>query len=217
MKSLKKNSKWTIGKYLLPVVLNVLLKSLRFNISSNEAIEQLLSSGQNFVVAFWHGKMIAGWYLFNKKNFAALISKSKDGEILAKLLAMWKFEVVRGSSHKGGKESMQILLDLVTNKYSIAITPDGPTGPAKVMKPGAVVISKKTGIPLVLVGIAYKRKWILNSWDKFELPKPFSEVFVKYSEPKFISSDLSYEETDEQIKGIGLELETLNKEVENLC
>lgn len=217
MKSLKKNIMWAIGKIILPTVLTVLLKSLKYRMINGQVVHELVSKNQNYVVAFWHGKMTAGWYLNRKRNFAALISRSNDGEILSNILKKWEIEAVRGSSHKGGKDSLNILLDKIDNNYSIAITPDGPTGPPAVMKPGAVILAKKKNIPLVLMGIAYSKKITLRSWDSFELPKPFSTVYIKYSEPILVDSGLSYDETDKRIKIIGERLTTVNNEVEELC
>ncbi len=68
-------------------------------------------------------------------------------------------------------------------KYSVAITPDGPTGPARVMKAGAVIAAQRASIPLVLLGVAYSKKYIFKSWDKFEVPKFFSNVTLVYSNP----------------------------------
>jgi lysophospholipid acyltransferase (LPLAT)-like uncharacterized protein len=182
-----------------------------------EVLNRLRSKNQNFVIAFWHGKMVIGWYLFRNQNFTALISQSKDGQILTKVLEKWNYNVVRGSSHKGGKESLEILIEKAYMDYSIAITPDGPTGPKNVMKPGAVIIAKKTGIPLILLGAKLKRRIIFNSWDKFQLPKPFSKVYIKFSNPYYIDPDLDYESTNELITEMSKQLNSLNEELERMC
>jgi lysophospholipid acyltransferase (LPLAT)-like uncharacterized protein len=82
------------------------------------------------------------------------------------------------------------------------------------MKPGAVVLAKKTKRPLFLVGVGYGKNFQFNSWDSFELPKPFSSIVIKYSSPVFIDENLSFEETDELIKEYGAKLSELNKEAE---
>jgi lysophospholipid acyltransferase (LPLAT)-like uncharacterized protein len=128
-----------------------------------------------------------------------LISKSKDGNLLSRVLKYWNYEVVRGSSSSGGNVALGILVDFAKNKKSVAITPDGPRGPAHKMKAGAVITAKRSGIPLVLAGIAYKKKKILKSWDKFEVPLFFSRANVILSDEIYVKKDLSYNETSELI------------------
>ena len=82
---------------------------------------------------------------------------------------------------------------------TLAITPDGPRGPVYKMKAGAVITAQKSNVPLVLVGIGIKRKKILKSWDKFEIPAFFSKAKIVYSNPIFFKNDLSYNETSDMI------------------
>lgn len=105
--------------------------------------------------------------------------------------------MVRGSSHIGGKEAMQLMVNEVEQGNSLAITPDGPRGPRHEMKMGAVRVAQRTGVPLILVGIAASKKRELRSWDKFEVPQPFSSVVVKYSEPIVVPKELNGESLDE--------------------
>lgn len=167
---------------------------------------------RNYVLAFWHGTMLAPWYIHRDKNFAALVSKSKDGSLLERVLKPWKYSVIRGSSHTGGSVALGILIDFAKNEKSIAITPDGPRGPAFKMKPGAVVTAKRSGIPLVLVGVGFNRKRELNSWDKFQIPKAFSKVNLIYSDPINIERDLSYEDTSRILEECECKLNELQKE-----
>ncbi|NOX17578.1 MAG: lysophospholipid acyltransferase family protein [Chlorobi bacterium] len=214
MKKVKKTLLDFAGRTLLPFAIDVLFKTVKIRYENKEEFLKFIDAGENVVVAFWHGKMAAGWYSNKGKNFSALASQSKDGEILTGILKRWKYNVVRGSSRRGGKESLENMIELVNKNNSIAITPDGPTGPAKVMKPGAVVLAKKTKRPLFLLGVGYKKKIQFKSWDSFELPKPFSEAVVKYSPAYFIDAELNFEETDKLIKEYGVKLEELNKEAE---
>lgn len=169
----QKNFLRFIGLRLANFVVNVLLKTVRIEIINKKSIEQFEKDKKNFIAAFWHGSMVIGWYLHRNKNFAALVSKSKDGDVLAHILQKWNYKVLRGSSNVGGKEALEIMINLLKQNYSFAITPDGPTGPIYKMKAGAVVSSKKTGVPLVLIGIGCKNKIEFKSWDRFEFPKPF--------------------------------------------
>jgi len=201
-----------IGNYFLLNVVDVLCRTLRITFINKNVIEKLDKDGKNYVLAFWHGSMLIPWYLGRNKNFAALISKSKDGDLLSRILKGWNYEVVRGSSSSGGFVALGIMVDYAKNNYSVAITPDGPKGPIHKLKAGAVITAKKSGLPLVMVGIGHEKKRILKSWDKFEIPKFFSKVKVVYSEPFFVKGNLNYDETSKVIENSEHELNKLHKE-----
>ena len=203
-----------LGHYTLIQIVNILCKSLRINYINKEAIDKLEKNNQNFVFAFWHGSMLLPWYLQRYKNFAGLTSKSQDGDLLAKVLKHWNYNVVRGSSTEGGEVALGILLDYAKNRCSLSITPDGPLGPFRKMKAGAVIAAKKSGLPLILVGVGFKNKRILKSWDKFTVPKLFTKTKVIYSDPIIIDKNLSYEETSKKIEECNKLLNLIQEEAE---
>jgi len=201
-----------IGYYILSGSLTVLCKTLKIKNFNYQTIEDLEKKNMNYVLAFWHGTMLLPWYLHRRKKMVALISKSKDGDLLARLLKNWGYLVVRGSSTSGGDVALGIMIDYAKNNRSIAVTPDGPKGPSRKLKAGAVITAKKSSIPLVLLGTSYKNKKVLNSWDKFEIPKPFSEAMAIYSDPIFIEEEISYEETSRMIEYCEAKLNELQNE-----
>jgi lysophospholipid acyltransferase (LPLAT)-like uncharacterized protein len=215
--SLKKSKQQVLrffGDHFLYHAITLLCKSLKIEKYNYEVIKNLNAKNQNYVLAFWHGTMLLPWYLHGSPNFTALTSKSKDGDLLAKILKKWKYQVVRGSSSTGGDIALGIMVDHARNKYSIAITPDGPRGPRQKFKAGAVVTAKKTKSPLVLAGVAFKRKKILSNWDKFEIPYFFTAAKVVYSDPIYVDSDLSYEETSAVISKCDEELNKLQQQAQ---
>jgi len=203
--------------HFLYYVVTALCKSLKIEKHNYEAIQKLNSKNQNYVLAFWHGTMLLPWYLHGSPDVVALTSKSKDGDILAKILRKWKFNVVRGSSSTGGDVALDTMVDYAKNKSSIAITPDGPRGPRHQFKAGAVVIAKKATIPLILVGIGLKRKQLLSNWDKFEIPIFFTKAVAIYSEPVFVNSNLTYDEISELISDCEKKLNELQTQAQNYC
>ena len=163
------------GKYLLSTLININNSTLRLRIV-NKPIDT-----SNKIFIFWHSKMLIGWWLFKKENCLALVSKSKDGDILTRLLHNWKYNVIRGSSSKGGKDALEQIIGEITDSNSVVITPDGPRGPAREIKNGALIISNRTGYPIIPVKIKYSKKNILKkSWDRFEIPLPFSKCEVSF-------------------------------------
>lgn len=170
---------------MLPLFTNMLIGTLRIK------IHDLPDNRSNYIFVFWHSQMLIGWWLFKNKNSGALVSKSSDGDILDNLLTKWNYRVFRGSSSKGGKEALQELMSYADNNNSVVITPDGPRGPRREMKNGAFIISNKCSIPVMPVRIIYHKKKILpKSWDKFEIPYPFSKCEVyfgnKYEYVKYL-------------------------------
>jgi lysophospholipid acyltransferase (LPLAT)-like uncharacterized protein len=213
-RQVKQNTLRFLGNLILKHSLDALCKTLRVSYQNKKVVDVLKDKKQNYVLAFWHGTMLLPWYLNRENGFAALTSKSKDGDLLAKQLKHWKYKVVRGSSSKGGDVALGIMIDLAKNGYSVAITPDGPRGPVNKFKAGAVITSKKSNAPLVLMGVGIKSKKKLNSWDKFQVPNLFSNVKIIYSDPINVDSRLSYDETSKIIEDCDRKLNELQKEAE---
>lgn len=195
-------------KKLIVVALRVVLwkvllwwcRTLRITKVSSRSFDELRAAGKNYVVAFWHGSMLVGWFLhrpMGTEKISALVSQSNDGEFLATVLERWGYTLIRGSSHIGGKEAMQLMIQSIADGSSLAITPDGPRGPRHEMKMGAVRAAQQASAPLILAGIALEKKKLLRSWDKFEVPLPFSRAAVVYSEPFIVPKGLNGQSLDE--------------------
>jgi lysophospholipid acyltransferase (LPLAT)-like uncharacterized protein len=214
LKKIKQDTLRFAGNYVLFQLVNILCKTLRINFVNNKAIDELEKQNRNFILGFWHGTMLLPWYLNRNKNFAGLTSKSKDGDLLAKILKKWNYKVLRGSSSEGGEVALGLMIDFAKNGYSIAVTPDGPKGPPYKLKAGAVVSAKKAKLPLILVGIGFKKKRYLKSWDRFQIPRFFTRANVYYSDPVYVSGNLSREETSKIIDECEKKLNELQSEAE---
>ena len=167
-------------------LINLISKTWRINIDG-------IVPEKPCIVAFWHGYMLPGWKIFSGKNPSAVVSQSKDGQILSDLLVKWGFSLIRGSSSKDSKIVLDEMVREASNKY-LLITPDGPRGPYQKFKPGAVVVSHRAGVPLILANIHIHWKFtFIKSWDRFELPMPFSKVKIRISEPIKIPKEASRE------------------------
>ena len=165
------------------------------------------------IVVFWHGSMLAVWKYFAKYQPVAVVSLSKDGEILSRLLSKWGFSLIRGSSSRKGKEVLEEIVKATSEKL-ILMTPDGPRGPIYVMKPGAVVSASRSGVPIYLCGVKinYKHTFI-RSWDKFQLPLPFSRIEINVSQPYFIEKMADKEIIDLKISELQTNLLLLNSHI----
>lgn len=162
-----------------------------------------------FILCFWHGCMLPVWRYFSNKNAYAVVSMSKDGEILSELLKRWGFSLIRGSSSKGGKEVLNDIQS-VCRTNTVLITPDGPRGPERQFKVGAAVAAHKTGVPIVLCGVQIeKAKVFTKSWDKFRLPLPFTTIRLVFSEPEFIPQDADRDAISNYIVSLNNKLNSL--------
>ena len=157
---------------LLPFFATLLARTLR--IRSSEPIPK------RAIVMFWHGTMIAGWFALRTQRPIALVSKSKDGAILSSVLSHWGYQLSRGSTKKGGREALEEAIAMLKGGKAdtLAITPDGPTGPRHLFKRGAFIAARETELPLVMLAIRYSNRIQLKSWDRFEIPLPFSRVDI---------------------------------------
>ncbi|MEO6696315.1 MAG: DUF374 domain-containing protein [Ignavibacteria bacterium] len=180
-----------MGLKILPLVIDTYLKTLRVNVNKYPAKDT------DTVYIFWHSKMLIGWWLFRRKEFKALVSKSKDGDVLNNVLNNWNYKVTRGSSSRSGKEALDEIINTFRSGDSIVITPDGPRGPAQNIKNGPLIISNKLKLPIVPVRITFNNKRVLHkSWDKFEIPYPFSKCEVHFGEKHFYKNYLYGDELE---------------------
>lgn len=132
----------------------------------------------------WHNRLFLATEIYRRwrrpRPLYALISASKDGAWLVAFFEMvGGMRAARGSSSRLGREAVTALIDLQRAGHDIGITPDGPRGPCYDFKPGTVVVPRRTGAPLLLVGGEFTRAWRLKSWDRFYLPLPFSTVRMR--------------------------------------
>lgn len=135
------------------------------------------------IYAIWHRQEVLMIYLHRNRNLCGLISKSKDGEYMARILKRFGFSFVRGSTTSGGFLSLRGLIKAARGGYSIAITPDGPHGPVFRVQPGAVYLAQKAGIPIIPAACALSKKKILRSWDRYQFPFPFGRIQAVYGAP----------------------------------
>ena len=135
-----------------------------------------------FIVAAWHNRLLlwpyAGRRYLAPYHGSALISASRDGDLIADLVQRFGFDVVRGSSSRKGVSAIVQLAAVLESGGSVAMIPDGPRGPAYELAPGIIFLAQKSGAPVLPMHLEFSSCWRLKSWDRFILPRPFSTVFV---------------------------------------
>jgi len=160
-------------------------------VGSAADIEARLARGEPHIFAFWHARMLPLTFTHRGRGAAVLVSRSRDGELIARTIERLGFVTARGSSTRGGREGALEMLEWAGNGRILhGITPDGPRGPAERVKPGLVWLASRTGRPVVPVATAASRGWTLESWDRFRIPAPFARVIMGYGEPLIVPPDL---------------------------
>jgi lysophospholipid acyltransferase (LPLAT)-like uncharacterized protein len=135
------------------------------------------------IFCFWHENLLTGFHRFQHCNLTALISSSRDGQRLSAVLQRWGYDLIRGSSSKKGYSSLRQCIRVLQEGKSIVITPDGPRGPRRTLKPGITAIAAAAGArvaPMALHASWYIR---LKSWDRFVVPLPFSRIDITIGQP----------------------------------
>ena len=169
-----------ISRHILPFALKMLYASLRITVTPHAWKMELADKGA--ILTFWHGKMATGWLfaraLFPGKKLSAVVSLSKDGQTLSDALESFDFTLIRGSSSKGGDEVKRDMQEAIKRGDIVVLTPDGPRGPVEQFKYGTLRIASSNRYHLVFAEISYEHAWKLKSWDRFEIPKPFSRAAI---------------------------------------
>jgi lysophospholipid acyltransferase (LPLAT)-like uncharacterized protein len=141
------------------------------------------------IYLFWHEYLLIPLHFRGHCNLAMLLSQHRDGEMLSRAAYHLGFDVVRGSTTRGGVAALREMTRRA-RRLNLAITPDGPRGPRRVLAPGAVYLSSKLQMPLVAMGLACNRPWRMRSWDRFVVPRPFSRIRSIVGPPMQIPPDL---------------------------
>jgi lysophospholipid acyltransferase (LPLAT)-like uncharacterized protein len=172
-----------IFPYVGLVVIKIISWTYKIRVINPDIEKDILKRGDIPIYVSWHQRFFPGIVFFaTRKPISIMISQSRDGELISKIVNVLGWHPVRGSSSKGGGQALKEIKKLVRRGYKIAHIVDGPRGPLGVVKPGLIVIAQASGMPIVPVITSAEKKWVFNSWDRFIVPKPFSRVIIRFSD-----------------------------------
>lgn len=162
----------------------------------------------NYAVAMWHNRILGMLPLFHKKfryNTVAVASKSKDGQVISDCIVHFGIETIRGSSNKegknkGGAAALIACINELKKGHNICFTVDGPRGPLYKAQPGILKASQKSGAKILPISVNMNSYWQLKSWDKMQIPKPFSKVEILIGEPITIEKGWDDEKLKEELE-----------------
>lgn len=171
------------------LLIRVLALTWRVRYVNRSVVDGLRERNEPFLYVLWHGQLLPLLWTHRDRQIAVIISEHRDGEIIARIGASLGFRLVRGSTSRGAARALLNASREVESGHDVAVTVDGPRGPARVVAPGALVIAQRTGAPMVPTAAATTRAWRLKSWDRFMVPKPFATITVAYGAPIRIAAD----------------------------
>ena len=185
---------YSTGGVLGRILLGSLFKTIRLQTMGEEHLQPFRDAGKPVIYVFWHGRLLPLIHVHRRQGAVVLVSEHRDGEYVTRVLLRMGFGVVRGSSTRGAVGGLKGLIRAAAQGYDLAVTPDGPRGPNREFKHGALTVARMTGLPIIPIGVGAKGGWHTNSWDQFLVPRPFSTVRVAYGPPCLVSRDASEEE-----------------------
>jgi lysophospholipid acyltransferase (LPLAT)-like uncharacterized protein len=168
--------------------------TLRFEVKGWENF----TKGEPLVYCFWHNRIPTATYFWRHRGIVVMSSRSFDSEYIARFIQRFGYGAARGSSTRGGKAALIQMIRAVRGGKSAAFTVDGPRGPIYEAKPGAVILAAKSGAALLPFSISLERCWRLPSWDRIEIPQPFSRAVVVIGERIYVCDSEEGQEAKHQ-------------------
>lgn len=188
----------------------------KIHIGSGRAYANL-RDGVPMVAAMWHQRVMLLLRQNAYRGHVVMVSRSTDGEIVARLMRRMGYFIARGSSTRGGREAREEMVALVRAGRTAGFVADGPLGPPRVAKMGAVISARDAGVPLFGITAAASRSIFVKSWDQTEIPLPFSTIVIGYTEPFMVPPGLSADEYEALRARLERELEDIDAQCVELA
>lgn len=195
-------------------LLGGLFATCRFRVEGEENWLRFRREGKPVILVFWHEHILPVAHTIRGRGTVALVSKHADGEYIARVIERMGIGTVRGSSTRGGIQGLKGLIRVAREGHDLALTPDGPRGPARFFKPGALLVAQVTGLPIVPLVAGASSAWRAGSWDRFMVPRAFSVVRMAYGEPHWVDRDAQREDRELRASEVGAEIDALAARVD---
>lgn len=202
---------------LSSLVLRLLALTIRKNVLFPERAYQFPEHGKLAIVAFWHQRLLLMPFLRRQEKISMLISRHRDGELIARTVGYFGIGSIRGSTTRGGSGAIRGMVRAMEGGSNVAITPDGPQGPKHVVQAGVIEIARLTGAPILPLTYSVSRRKVFQSWDHFILPFPFSRAVYIWGEPLIVPRQSTSEELEEKRLLLQNRLKEITKEADQIC
>jgi lysophospholipid acyltransferase (LPLAT)-like uncharacterized protein len=173
-------------------------RTLRWRVDGAQHLQGLDDAARKPILAFWHGRILTATYYFRGRDIVVMISENFDGEWIARLIHRFGYRTSRGSSSRGGQRALLQLKRDMERGLPAGFAVDGSRGPARQVKPGVVWLARLTGHPVVPFHTEARRYWSLRSWDRTQIPKPFTTVALAIGAPIEVAASADDRQLDEK-------------------
>ncbi len=189
-----------IAPYLAFGFMSLVGWTSRLRVRGGEHRLSLRERGQHFIYALWHNRQVFFTYSHRGERASVMVSRSRDGEMIVKVMELSRIRASRGSSSRDSRAAIRDMMQLVREGWDLGITPDGPKGPVYEAKSGTPFLARKLGIPILPITNAMSNRLTLKSWDKFIVPLPFSRAVVRSGAPIEVGPDDDLEAKAAELK-----------------
>ena len=167
-------------------LISALCRTVTWKVEGDHYYDEAIRSGRPPIMAFWHGRILAGTWVFRNRGIAVMASANFDGQWIARIIERFGFRAVMGSSSRRGARALLEMKRELEHGHPVAFTLDGPRGPARVAQPGALWLAGATGSAILPFHAEANRYWAARSWDSTQVPKAFSTAALVIGPPLFV-------------------------------
>ena len=193
------------------ILLKFIYGSNRKDVRGRNNYKSLIKEGKSVILAVWHGQLLSVVHDLRKEKFYAIAGTHVDAEIISRIATKWGWNMMRGSSKEKGEVAYKDMINaLKLPGNAVFITPDGPTGPARVPKPGGIRAAQATNAAIIPISVHSTRRWGFTNWDTFYLEKPFGKIYIQYGEPIFFNKKQDFDECSQILIEKMNEMENIN-------
>lgn len=194
---------------LVWVLLRLVSRTWRYEVIAEEGVKPVLSGHRAGaeIYCFWHQCVLPCTDYFRHSHAVILISRSFDGELITRVLRLFGFGAVRGSSSRNGREGLLGLKQVIETGGTAIFTADGPRGPIYQTKMGPIKLAQLTGAPIGAFHLQPERAWVMRSWDRFLIPKPFTRICVSWAQWTHVPADIAPEMMEQKRAELNAALE----------
>lgn len=178
------------------------MSTFRHSFTADEEVNRLEAEGKKLVFFCWHNQIALLFGQSRRYRFVTMVSRSKDGDLVAPLVESFGHVAVRASSSRGASAGVKEMLEYMGKGLHAALTVDGPKGPVYKAKPGVLYLAKKADCILIPVLCNCKRFFRFNSWDRFILPKPFAKIYIHLGKPIILSDCMEKEVVERELSEV---------------
>lgn len=198
-----------LANWAFYLLITLIGRTVRFEVEGWENFCEIENNGRLPIYTFWHNKIFLGTYFFRGRGIVVVTSQSFDGEYIARFIQRFGYGAVRGSSTRGGVGALIEAIRCMKNGMPSGFTVDGPKGPRFQAKTGAVILAKKTGNPMMPFTVQARKYWTIGSWDRLQIPKPFTRAKVIIGKPIYVPPDADDSVVDEKRRELQNSLDAL--------